>query len=47
MEAGALNAAPLITARADEFRAALPEGGVLLGIDTGTRPIGTATCDAG
>jgi putative Holliday junction resolvase len=38
---------PLLTASAAEFRAALPEGGVLLGIDTGTRRIGTATCDAG
>ena len=47
MEAGALNAAPLITASAAEFRAALPDGGVLLGIDTGTKTIGTATCDAG
>jgi putative Holliday junction resolvase len=36
-----------VTARAAEFRAALPEGGVLLGIDTGTRTIGTALCDAG
>ena len=47
MEAGALNAAPLITASAAEFRAALPDGGVLLAIDTGTKTIGTATCDAG
>jgi putative Holliday junction resolvase len=38
---------PLITAEAALFRAALPEGGVLLGIDTGTTTIGTATCDAG
>lgn len=38
---------PLITTRADEFRAALPEGGLLLGIDTGTKTIGTAICDAG
>ena len=37
----------MITARADEFRAALPEGGLLLGIDTGTKTIGTAICDAG
>ena len=48
MEAGALNAAPpLITGLADAFRAALPDGGLLLGIDTGTRTIGTAICDAG
>ena len=38
---------PLITTRADEFRSALPEGGLLLGIDTGTKTIGTAICDAG
>ena len=37
----------VITARADAFRAALPEGGLLLGIDTGTKTIGTAICDAG
>jgi putative Holliday junction resolvase len=35
------------TASAAEFRAALPDGGVLLGLDTGTVTIGTATCDAG
>lgn len=46
MEALALTTA-LITASAAEFRAALPGGGVLLGIDTGTRTIGTALCDAG
>jgi len=38
--------APL-TQNAAEFRAALPNGGVLLGIDTGTKTIGTALCDAG
>ena len=37
----------LITESAAEFRAALPEGGALLGIDTGTKRIGTATCDPG
>ena len=48
METGALiTARPLITTQADAFRAALPEGGVLLGIDTGTKTIGTAICDAG
>ena len=48
MEAGDLNAAPpLITTQADAFRAALPDGGLLLGIDTGTKTIGTAICDAG
>ncbi|MGB3712673.1 MAG: Holliday junction resolvase RuvX [Erythrobacter sp.] len=29
------------------FADALPDGGVLLGLDLGTRTIGTATCDAG
>ena len=38
---------PLIAVSAAEFRAALPEGGALLGIDTGTKRIGTATCDPG
>ena len=48
METGALIAAPpLLTGAAHEFRAALPEGGVLMGIDTGTKTLGTATCDAG
>lgn len=37
----------LITLAAAEFRRALPEGGRLLGIDVGTRTIGTALCDAG
>jgi putative Holliday junction resolvase len=30
-----------------DFRAALPEGGRLLGLDVGTKTIGTALCDAG
>jgi putative Holliday junction resolvase len=30
-----------------DFRAALPGGGRLLGLDVGTRTIGTALCDAG
>jgi putative Holliday junction resolvase len=38
---------PLITEDAGEFRAALPEGGVLMGLDLGTQTIGTAFCDAG
>ena len=38
---------PLITEQADAFRAALPEGGALLGLDLGTQTIGTAFCDAG
>jgi putative Holliday junction resolvase len=37
----------LITASAADFRAALPAGGVLLGLDLGTKTIGTAFCDAG
>ena len=36
----------LITEDAAEFRAALPEGGALLGLDLGTQTIGTAFCDA-
>lgn len=38
---------PLITAQAAELRAALPDGGVLMGLDPGTKTIGTAFCDAG
>ena len=37
----------LISASAAPFRDALPHGGVLLGLDTGTKTIGTALCDAG
>lgn len=37
----------LITTAAGDFRAALPDGGVLIGLDPGTRTIGTAFCDAG
>ncbi len=40
-------AGALITERAGEFRAALPTGGRLIGLDLGTRTIGTALCDAG
>ena len=36
----------LIIEQAGEFRAALPEGGVLMGLDLGTQTIGTAFCDA-
>jgi len=39
--------APLITTSAAELRAALPEGGVLLGLDLGSKTIGTALSDAG
>ncbi|MFB0610874.1 Holliday junction resolvase RuvX [Aurantiacibacter poecillastricola] len=37
----------ILTEDAAAFRDALPEGGVLLGLDLGTRTIGTAICDAG
>lgn len=40
-------AAPLIATSAAELRAALPNGGVLLGLDLGTKTIGTALADAG
>lgn len=37
----------LVTEDAREFHAALPDGGVLLGLDLGTQTIGTALCDPG
>jgi putative holliday junction resolvase len=37
----------LITSSLAEFRAALPSGGRLLGLDLGTKTIGLALCDAG
>ncbi|MEO1730437.1 MAG: Holliday junction resolvase RuvX [Pseudomonadota bacterium] len=37
----------LITDNAIDFGEALPDGGVLLGLDLGTKTIGTALCDAG
>ncbi len=37
----------MITLQAAAFREALPEGGRLLGLDVGTKTIGTALCDAG
>lgn len=37
----------LIVEAAPDFRAALPEGGALLGLDLGTQTIGTAFADAG
>ena len=40
-------AGALITTFAPDFRAALPGGGALLGLDLGTQTIGTAFCDAG
>ena len=36
----------MIVANASAFRAALPDGGRLLGLDVGTKTIGTAICDA-
>jgi putative Holliday junction resolvase len=39
--------AGLIVEAAPEYRAALPEGGALLGLDLGTQTIGTAFADAG
>ena len=44
-EAGGM--AALITDRAAEFAAALPDGGKLAGLDVGTKTIGLAICDAG
>ena len=40
-------AADLVTESREAFRSALPQGGVLLGLDLGTKTIGTALCDAG
>jgi putative Holliday junction resolvase len=37
----------LITADSAGFRAALPDGGRLIGMDVGTKTIGLALCDAG
>ena len=37
----------MITASAVQFRDALPLGGRLMGLDVGTKTIGTALCDAG
>lgn len=37
----------MITLDRLEFRAALPQAGRLLGLDVGTKTIGTALCDAG
>lgn len=37
----------IVTEEAAAFRDALPDGGVLLGLDLGTKTIGTALCDAG
>ena len=37
----------MITTVAAQFRDALPEGGRLIGLDVGTKTVGTALCDAG
>ncbi len=37
----------MIASSAAEFRAALPDGGRLMGLDVGTKTIGVALCDAG
>ncbi len=37
----------VITTLAPEFREHVPAGGVLIGLDLGTKTIGTAFCDAG
>ena len=42
-----MEARAVITANAAEFRAGLPGGGALIGLDLGTQTIGTAFCDAG
>ncbi len=42
-----MGSSALITENAGEFAEALPDGGALLGLDLGTKTIGTAVCDAG
>jgi putative holliday junction resolvase len=37
----------MVTTEAAAFRAELPQGGRLIGLDLGTKTIGTALCDAG
>src|SRR5436309_7431463 len=37
----------MITTAPADYRAVLPAGGRLLGLDVGTKTIGTALCDAG
>ena len=37
----------MISESAREFAVALPDGGVLIGLDPGTKTVGVATCDAG
>jgi len=40
-------AGAIVTEEARAFADALPDGGVLMGLDPGTKTIGTAFCDAG
>ena len=42
-----MGSAALITEDAGAMRDAMPDGGVLLALDLGTKTIGTAFCDAG
>ncbi|BBC72260.1 crossover junction endodeoxyribonuclease RuvA [Altererythrobacter sp. B11] len=42
-----MDGSALITEQAAEFRDALPDGGALIGLDLGSKTIGTAFCDAG
>ena len=37
----------MITSLVSDFRATLPDGGRLIGLDVGTKTIGSALCDAG
>ena len=39
--------AKMIYESVSDFRTQLPEGGVLIGLDVGSKTIGTAFCDAG
>ena len=39
--------ASIITTSVSEFRAKLPDGGKLAGLDVGTKTVGVAICDAG
>lgn len=44
---GRMDGGALVTDQAAVFRALLPHGGALMGLDLGTQTIGTAFCDAG
>jgi putative holliday junction resolvase len=37
----------MIFEQVSDFRDALPDGGVLIGLDVGSKTIGTAFCDSG